>query len=142
MIYRLLLILLLIFPGVSPAAFYGPYTLVAPIAIDGDTLRADVQIWPDLIVDISIRVIGVDTPELRATSACEKELAQKAKAFTDAWIQANAPLMIGAVKPDKYAGRYDAVVTGRDGASLATALIVAGHGRAYSGGARLPGWCP
>ena len=38
--------LLLIFFGlVVPvhAAFYGPYTLTAPIAIDGDTLRADVQ---------------------------------------------------------------------------------------------------
>ena len=123
------------------AAFYGPYTLTAPVAIDGDTLRADVQIWPDMMTDVAIRVIGVDTPEIRATSACERDLAQKAKAFTDAWIQANAPLMIGAVKPDKYAGRYDAVVTGNDGSSLSAALIQSGHGRPYDGGKREP-WCP
>lgn len=133
------LLALFVFP--ARAAFYGPYTLVAPIAIDGDTLRADVAIWPDTIVDVAIRVIGVDTPELRTSSACERELAQKAKAFADAWIQAHGPLTIDAVKPDKYAGRIDAVVTGRDGSTLAAALIATGHGRAYNGGAR-EGWCP
>jgi len=136
--------LLLIFIGlVIPvyAASYGPYMLSAPIAIDGDTLRADVQIWPNTTVDVSIRVIGVDTPELHALNACERDLAQKAKIFTDAWIQANAPLTIGAVKPDKYSGRFDAVVTSRGGASLATTLIQSGHGRPYNGGAR-QAWCP
>lgn len=142
MIRRLLLILLAVLPGPVLAAFYGPYTLTAPIAIDGDTIRADVAIWPDTVVDAAIRVLGVDTPEMKASNACERDLAQKAKAFTDAWIQANAPLLIGAVKPDKYAGRFDAVVTGKDGTSLSVALIQSGHGRRYTGGARLPGWCP
>jgi len=126
----------------AEAVFFGPYQLTAPIAVDGDTIRADVTIWPAIIVDASIRVVGVDTPELRASTACERDLAVKAKAFTDTWIQTNQPLMIGAVKPDKYSGRYDdAVVTGKDGTSLTTALIQAGIGRPYSGGAR-QGWCP
>ena len=138
--YKYLLMFLLLISPVE-AAFYGPYTLIAPVAVDGDTIRADVAIWPELTVDAAIRVAGVDTPELRASIPCEYQLAIKAKEFTDAWIQAQAPLMIGAVKPDKYAGRYDAVVTGKNGTSLAKALIDAGHGRSYSGGARL-GWCP
>lgn len=124
----------------AAAAFYGPYQLVAPVAIDGDTLRADVPIWPDTLVDVSIRVLGVDTPELRGACAAEKDLAQKAKAFTDAWLQANGPVVIDRVKPDKYQGRFDAVVTGKDGASLAEALIQSGLGRPYAGGTRA-GWC-
>jgi len=138
-VHLLLILLGLVFP--AQAAFYGPYTLTAPVAIDGDTLRADVEIWPGTVVDASIRVIGVDTPELRTACAGERALAQKAKAFTDAWIQANAPITISSVKPDKYAGRFDAIVTGRTGGSLAGDLIAQGHGRPYGGGARQP-WCP
>ena len=122
------------------AAFYGPYALTAPIAIDGDSIRADVAIWPDMVADVISRVAGGDTPEKNSTSACERDLARKAREFTDAWVQANAPLLIGAVKPDKYSGRVDAVVTGKNGTSLSQALISAGHGRAYTGGAR-QAWC-
>lgn len=125
----------------ASAVIFGPYAVIAPIAVDGDTLRADVAIWPDLTADVLIRVAGVDAPELNASTACEKDLARKAKLFTDTWVQTHAPLLIGMVKPDKYSGRYDAVVTGRDGASLATALIESGYGHTYNGGAR-QAWCP
>lgn len=124
----------------SWSAFYGPYALTAPIAIDGDTINADVQVWPDLTVDTNIRVRGVDTPELRAPTACERDLAVKAKAFTSIWLLTYQPILISSVAPDKYSGRYDAVVTGIGGAVLATDLINAGHGVPYSGGARKP-WC-
>lgn len=124
----------------SWSAFYGPYVLVAPIATDGDTIKSDVPIWPGIIVDASIRVRGVDTPEINGAGACEREIAHKAKAFTELWLLTNQPVIIGSVAPDKYSGRYDAVVTGRGGSVLATELINAGHGRPYSGGARKP-WC-
>lgn len=134
------LLMLIALAAPAQAALYGPYILTAPVAIDGDTLRADVEIWPDQIASVAIRVRDVDTPELRATSACERALAVKARDFTDAWLQANAPVTIARVGPDKYAGRFDAVVTGRDGSTLAAALIAAGHGRPYHGGAR-QSWC-
>ena len=121
------------------AAYFGPYSLIAPTAIDGDTLRAEVPVWPFVNIDASIRVIGVDTPELNV--ACEKERALAAKAFTKAWINRNSPIVIGSVKPDKFSGRYDAIVTGAGGERLSAALIQAGHGRVYNGGAR-QSWCP
>lgn len=124
----------------AEAVYYGPYTLTAPFAIDGDTIRADVNIWPGITVDASIRVLGVDTPELHAANACERDLAIKAKAFTDAWILANQPIMIGGVKTDKFSGRYDSVVLGNGGINLATELIKANLGRPYNGGPR-SGWC-
>ena len=136
---KLLVILLFCFlSSPSFAAYFGPYSLIAPVAIDGDTLRADVPVWPGVNIDASIRVIGVDTPETNI--ACEKERAIAAKAFTESWINRNSPIVIGSVKPDKYSGRYDAIVTGAGGERLSAALIQAGHGRVYNGGVR-QSWC-
>lgn len=139
---RILVLLVIVGFFSSPvwSAFYGPYAVNAPMAIDGDTIRGDIAIWPDMTADVSIRVRGVDTPELHGATQCERDLAAKAKAFTDAWLLANGPILIGGVAPDKYAGRYDAVVTGIGGKVLAEALIQSGNGRAYSGGKRDP-WC-
>lgn len=136
-----LLVLVGFFSPPAWSAFYGPYSVSAPIAIDGDTIRGDVAIWPDMTADIAIRVRGVDTPELHGATQCERDLAQKAKEFTDAWLASNAPILIGLVASDKYAGRVDAVVTGLGGKVLAEALIQSGNGRPYSGGTRQP-WCP
>lgn len=142
-----LLVLLLLATGSAhgaPAwsADYGPYRLAAPIATDGDTIRADVLIWPQFSVDTAIRVSGVDTPEI-AQAKCSREKAAglAAKAFTETWIAGHQPLTIDRVKADAYPGRFDAVVAGRDGALLAGALIAAGHGRSYNRGPRLS-WCP
>lgn len=124
------------------ASSFGPYSLIAPAAVDGDTINADVQVWPGLIVDTSIRVIGVDTPEVRGAKCPEeKEAAITAKSFTEAWLRAYQPVTINTVRMDKYSGRYDAVVLGRNGENLAAALIKAGHGRSYRGGTR-QSWCP
>ena len=136
----LVLLCFLSMASVVSASEYGPYVLAAPIATDGDTLRGDVNIWPDLSVDAAIRVAGVDTPELKASLPCERALAVTAKKFTDTWILKNHPITISRIKPDKFSGRYDAVVTGSTGDSLAGALIAAGIGRPYSGGAR-QAWC-
>lgn len=139
--YLFVFLALSFFSSVASAAYYGPYVLVAPIAIDGDTIRAEVPVWPGIDADASIRVIGVDTPELTGAKCPEeKSAALKAKAFTDSWLLAHAPIVIGNVIQDKYSGRYDAVVTGRDGERLSDALIQSGNGRKYNGGAR-GAWC-
>jgi len=149
-----ILLSFLLSASVGWSAEYGPYVLTAPIATDGDTIRADVVIWPSLSVDAAIRVAGVDTPEMRTKAACDKRasvaerdgclcemvLAQKAKDFTDKWVLDQQPLTASQIRPDKYAGRYDAIITGRTGELLAGALIAAKVGRPYSGGARQP-WC-
>ena len=135
-----ILLSFLISASVGWSAEYGPYTLTAPIATDGDTIRGDVNIWPDLSVDASIRVAGVDTPELKSSFPCERALAVTAKKFTDTWILENYPLTISRIKQDKFSGRFNASVTGSTGDSLAGALIAAVVGRPYAGGARQP-WC-
>lgn len=148
MIKRILFVVLACFlSSPSFAAFSGPYSLIAPSAIDGDTIKADVPVWPGVNIDASIRVIGVDTPELApagcatpAENAAIRAAAVRAKEFTEAWINRNSPVVIGSVKPDAYSGRYDAVVTGSGGERLSAALIQAGMGRVYNGGKRKT-WC-
>ena len=51
--------------------------------IDGDTFQATVRIWPSLISVETIRVLEVNTPELKGTT---KAAAEKARAFTIAWL--------------------------------------------------------
>ena len=131
----------------SFAGYSGPYSLIVPIAIDGDTIKADVPVWPGVYIDASIRVIGVDTPELTTAGCATKAendairaAAVRAKEFVDDWLTRNSPVVIGSVKQDTYSGRYDAVVTGSGGERLSAALIQTGHGRLYNGGKRQT-WC-
>ena len=46
----------LLLPLGAQSAGFGPCVLSAPVAIDGDTLRADVNIWPGITMDAAIRV--------------------------------------------------------------------------------------
>lgn len=47
---------------------------------DGDTIRFDIpNVHPLLGKDIPIRLLGVDTPEIKSTNPCEKLVAQMAK---------------------------------------------------------------
>lgn len=95
--------------------------------IDGDTFLATASIWPGLEAALTVRVLGVDTPELRGET---RAAGEKARDFTKAWLddQGDVLLAIGCGRPSQDSfGRYLAVVT-RDGKSLADDLIAAGLG--------------
>ena len=56
--------------------------------IDGDTFVVDIDEFPGLIgKHISVRVNGIDTPELRGKCEREKDLAVKAKERVDALLK-------------------------------------------------------
>lgn len=138
----LFVVLALFLSSASWGASYGPYSLIAPIAIDGDTIRADVMIWPGIMTDVAIRVVGVDTPEIeQAKCALEKERGIAARNFVNTWLATRMPITINTVRLDKYAGRVDAVVLGANSEWLAAAILQSGHGRPYNGGSR-QSWCP
>lgn len=115
---------------------YGPYRGRIVRAVDGDTVEAEIRVWPYLIWRGSVRLRGIDTPELHGR-ACERGAAEAARTAL-AGYQGQAAVFL-SVAPDKFRGRMDAVV--RVGAiDLAAAQIAAGHARAYGGGRRKP-WC-
>ena len=90
---------------------------------------------------LSIRVLGIDTPEKAPRAQCEAE-AEKAKlasAFTKNAIATAAVIDVQIKSWDKYGGRVLGHVF-LDGQSLAEMLINQGLARAYFGEAK-SSWC-
>lgn len=123
----------------AQAMVTGPYAATFVSAYDGDTIRVDVEIWPQLTVHTSVRVRGVDTPEIRGACEEEKLKAIEARAFVATLLRHAALVQLTNIEPDKYGGRVDANVL-VDGRDLSTLLVAARLGRVYNGGARLS-WC-
>ena len=48
-------------------------------AYDGDTLTVAADIWPDLVLPGSVRVLGIDTLDIRGAWEQEKNLALMAR---------------------------------------------------------------
>ena len=129
----------------SPGAAGARQVLLGPVAgrvvkvLDGDTIEVVAQIWLGLELRVRVRLRGVDAPELNGPCVRARELARAARTLVAAQIGAGA-VTLNAIQYGKYAGRVVAQVTAHNGIDLAEALIAAGLGRAYSGGAR-PDWC-
>ena len=145
-------ILLLLFA--KPAAAETSARVVS--VYDGDSITVEADIWPGLVWRGSVRVDGVDTPEIRGGCDEEKRRARQARDFVMGELGLFGPTVVPAISPTppyepppitlhdvrrgKYAGRVVARVILGDGTDLADALITAGLGRPYDGGAR-DGWC-
>ena len=59
---------------------------------DGDTLTVDAEPWPGLTARTSVRVAGVDTPEIRGECQAEKDLAVQARDFVRSTVGAQVQL--------------------------------------------------
>ena len=105
---------------------------------DGDTVKVEAAMWPGLAWTGSVRVEGVDTPEIRGRCEGEKRKAVAARDFVRKQVGKRVTLV--DVKKGKYAGRVVARIRLADGTDLTELLIRAKHGRPYDGGRRR-GWC-
>lgn len=110
----------------SPRALDGPIRGAVERVIDGDTVKMRVAIWIDQELTVSVRVAGVDAPELfHPRCAAEREKARAAKAFVEAFVGGGDATLYD-VRQGKYAGRVVArIETG--GRDLGQALVAAGH---------------
>src|SRR5213594_778399 len=88
-------------------------------------VEASMLIWFHLTATERIRVLGVDTPELKGGTEETRAAALKAKEFTAAWL-AQGPVTLATCQLDSF-GRVLATVT-RGDQNLATLLIQAGLG--------------
>lgn len=131
---------------ISVAAFANPYTYKITRVIDGDTVEFQADFMPDpLPKKLSIRVLGVDTPEKGHRAACPKEAAaaEKASQFTkdtlNNAIKAKQSIQIELQSHDKYGGRVlgDVIINGQ---KLSALLIANGHARPYFG-EKKSSWC-
>lgn len=70
---------------------------------DGDTCRFDIPDWPDIVGDnISVRIKGIDTPEMRGQCKREKKLARKAKLVANRLLTNADTLSLHDIERGKY----------------------------------------
>jgi len=124
--------------GTAPV-ITGPVAAKVVKVYDGDTFTVEAYPWPGLEAKASVRVNGVDTPEIRGKCEAEKLKAIEAREFVK-WLVLGETVFLQNIKYGKYAGRVVADVKLKGGSSLADKIINQGLGREYHGGAR-EGWC-
>ena len=122
------------------AKTYGHITVSEVTSVyDADTFTVNIEGYPPIVGErVSIRVNGVDAPEIRGKCESEKIAARKAKQFTVEALRSANTIELRNIKRGKYFRVIADVYT--DGKNLANSLIKSGHARAYDGGKRLA-WC-
>jgi endonuclease YncB( thermonuclease family) len=135
----LLSFLFVFFSGVAVA---NPYDWKIIKVNDGDTVVFEAPFMPaPLKPQLSLRVLGVDTPEKGARAACPAEAAaaEKASAFTKNLVANAKSIKVELKEHDKFGGRVlgDLIV---DGQRLSELLIKNGHARPYFG-EKKASWC-
>jgi len=123
----------------SAKAIAGPVLARVVKVLDGDSFLVDALVWPGTSVSVSIRVRGVDAPELRSKCPHERWLARQSREGLAAQV-AMQHVKLHNINGDKYYGRVLADVTLEDGSDLAQVLLANRMVRPY-GGQRRKGWC-
>ena len=108
--------------------------------VDGDTFAASVDVGNGVTTSVRVRVINVDTPEIKGVCSDEIKRANQAKDFAKRVLPRGTKVELKNIKDDKYTGRIDANVILPDGRDFGSVLIDNKLGRRYSGGKRA-GWC-
>ena len=112
--------------------------------IDGDTFDAKVRLFPSsrgaMETVERIRLRNVGTPETKHRAKCdrERELGDKATAFTASFLNGPITLTVDWNRPRGNFGRVLATVS-VDGMDLGEALISAGLAKKWQGGRA--DWC-
>ncbi|KXJ51215.1 MAG: nuclease [Thalassospira sp. Nap_22] len=109
-------------------------------AYDGDTIYVAIPGLPDEIANMSVRVRGVDTPEMRGQCDSEKQLAQKARDYARQRLKTATSVQFCEPEWGRYGGRVVASVR-IDGSPLDLELIENGLARPYDGKTKRQPWC-
>lgn len=132
--------LLLALPSHANKRRYGNVAVSEVVSIyDGDTFTVNIRDWPAVAGErISVRIAGIDTPELRSRCDSEKDKARAAKQFTVAALRNAKQIELHNLQRDKYFRLLSDVWV--DGKSLGQQLLNAGFAVPYSGKTKVD-WC-
>lgn len=113
---------------------YGTAIVSEVVAVyDGDTFTANIKDYPAIAGErISIRIDGIDTPEMRDNRPKIKALAQEAKQYAVKRLREGKVVELRDMKRDKYFRILATVII--DGTDLGEELIQAGLAKPYDGG--------
>ncbi len=139
---KYLMLLVVMFPSTLMAAekqFGNAVVSQVTSIYDADTFRVNIKGWPDIVgKHMSVRVLGIDAPEIRGKCKAEKVAARLAKQFTVEALRNGSFIELKNIKRGKYFRLLADVYI--DGQNLAEALILSNQARPYDGGHR-KGWC-
>ena len=106
---------------------------------DGDTFRANIKGYPKIVgYRMSVRILGIDTPELKAKCKREKDLAINAKRLTASMLGDGKRIELRNIKRGKYFRILADVYV--DGISIGDELIRNNLALKYDGGTKID-WC-
>jgi Micrococcal nuclease (thermonuclease) homologs len=95
-----LLICFLSFPFLANAQNFDNVKVLS--VYDGDTFKVNLPCSEDIFCkDISVRVNGIDTPEIKGKDSCEKQKAKEAQVLTKSILK-KGPVILKNCKRDKY----------------------------------------
>lgn len=120
---------------------YGDTTVSQVTSIyDGDTFRANIDSFPPIVgKKMSIRISGIDTPEMRGKCQKEKLLARQAKQHTVNLLRNAKTIKLKNLKRGKYFRIVADVYT--DNISIGESLIKNNLAVRYDGGKKSKDWC-
>ena len=126
--------------SVQAAPEYGTVIVSKVISVyDGDTFRVDIDSLPPIVgKNISIRLNGVDTPEIRGKCKYEKDLAIKARDFVRNKLANAKEIKLNNLQRGKYFRVVANVIV--DGVSLEQELLDNELAYNYTGGKK-SSWC-
>ena len=107
---------------------------------DGDTITVDIPYVSPILGDsISVRVNGIDTPEIKGKCEKEEKLAKEAKKFVNNILRSSSKINLKNIKRDKYFRILADVETSQG--DLANLLLDNGFAVEYDGGTKTKNWC-
>lgn len=124
-----------------PAAA-NPYDYKVLRVLDGDTVVVEAPWIPiELKQEISIRILGIDTPEKGGRAQCPKEakLGEEATAFAKETIKPGQIVQVNLIQWDKFGGRVNGTIF-VNGEDFAQMQIDKGFARPYQG-EKKKSWC-
>ena len=106
---------------------------------DGDTFRANIKGYPKIVgYRMSIRILGIDSPEMKANCKKEKDLARAAKRLTLSLLRGAELIELRDIKRGKYFRILANVYV--DGISIGSELIKNNLAVKYDGSTKID-WC-
>ena len=130
----------LLFFSVIPAHATDFLNVTYHTCYDGDTCKVTIAGLPEVFGDhISIRLKGIDTPEIRGTCSKEKALAKIARDMVRTRLEQARRVDVKDAERGKYfrlVARLEA-----DGVDLSALLIEKGLAVLYDGGTKVKNWC-
>lgn len=142
---HVLLLSILLLAGMPAQAGLRQEVIPGPISgkvldvIDGDTLSVRLHVWIGQRIETSVRIAGIDTPEINGKCAKERHMA-KASHMELKRLLADGDIILSRIRLEKYAGRVLAHASTKNGVSIARHLIEKGLARPYKGRKR-GSWC-